>query len=145
MSCRNCALSVNLKGGCLSSADILQANERMKGPSRKNIEKLFKLRDRADNLVDRAIIDRRIQEVIWKRGPTDLYWRKSPDFVARGSLQTLAAFCANSEIIHTPEDHFNQSAKLACSKTADRFEICSDNELKKLALTNPRQELYIDA
>ena len=145
MSCSNCARSLNISGGCLSQADILQANEKSKGPLRKNIEKLFKLRERAPNLVDRAIIDRRIQEVIWKRGPTDLYWRKSPDFITRGSNQTLAAFCANSEIIHQPEEHFNQSAKLSCSKPAADFKACADNELQKLAVTNPKTEIYIDA
>jgi len=123
----------------------VQATKKSKGPARKTIEKLFKLRERANNLVDRAIIDRRIQEVIWKRGPTDLYWRKSTDFVEQGSLQTLAAFCANSEIIHRPEEHFNQSAKMSCSKPAASFNLCSDVDLQKLAASNPRQEIYIDA
>lgn len=141
----------SLRGGCLSQEDVNQmrtylffANNTMK----QTVRKLIKERETATNFAEVALIDRRIQELIWNVSGVGIAnaegIKNKPDSLVAGPL---AAYCKNSTIIHIPDDALRQAPEFQCTPTSNtEYEKTCYNPVVQRVIRDPASRLIqIDA
>ena len=142
----------SLQGGCLSQEDVNQMRTYLffaTNDMKQTFRKLIKEREIAKNFAEVALIDRRLQELIWDVrtgvgiGNSEGLKNKEDSVVAG----PLAAYCKNSTIIHIPEDALRQSPHFQCTpKSNTEYEkTCHSAILHRVAKNPANRLVQIDA